>query len=87
MTATGSATSTAPTVGSIQYNASASGTGVTANSSWQNLSGTTAGTIVSFAAGTKISSATATANFKVADSLTYDADNYTLPLTFTISSQ
>ncbi|HLH32956.1 MAG TPA: hypothetical protein VKY31_17270 [Terriglobia bacterium] len=87
LTATGSASSTAPTVGSFQYSASASGTGVTATTSWQNLSGTTAGTLVSFAAGTKINAGTATANFKVADSLTYDADNYTLPLTFTISSQ
>jgi hypothetical protein len=87
LTATGSTSSTAPTVGSVQYDASASGTGVTATTSWQNLSGTTAGTLVSFAAGTKINAGTATANFKVTDSLTYDADNYTLPLTFTISSQ
>ena len=83
----GTGASTAPTVGSIQYSSSASGTGVTANSSWQSLSGTTAGTLVTFASGTKVNAGTATANFRVADSPTYDADTYTLPLTFTISSQ
>jgi len=87
MTPSASSSSTAPTVGSIQYSASASGTGVTANGTWQNLSGTTAGSLVTFAAGTKVNSGTATANFRVTDSATYDADNYTLPLTFTISSQ
>lgn len=82
-----SSSSTAPAVGSIQYSASAAGTGVTANSSWQALSGTTAGTLVTFAAGTKVNSGTADVNFRVSDSPTYDADTYTLPLTFTISSQ
>ena len=83
----GTSNSTAPGVSNIQYSSSASGTGVTANSSWQSLSGTTAGSLVTFAAGTKVNSGTATANFRVADSPTYDADTYTLPLTFTISSQ
>jgi hypothetical protein len=85
--ATGTAGSTAPGVTSVQYSASASGTGVTANSSWQSLSPSTAGTLVTFAAGTKVNSGTATVNVKVSDSSTYDADTYTLPLTFTISAQ
>jgi hypothetical protein len=84
---TGFTGSTAPSVGSIQYSTSASGTGVTANSSWQALSPTSAGSLVTFAAGTKVSSGTATVNVKIADSTTYDADTYTLPLTFTISAQ
>ena len=48
---------------------------------------TTAGTLVTFAAGTKVNSGTATASFRITDSPTYDADTFTLPLTFTISSQ
>jgi hypothetical protein len=83
----GTSGSTAPGVTSIQYSAAASGTGVTPTTSWQNLSGTTAGTLVTFAAGTKVNSGTATASFRVTDSPTYDADTFTLPLTFTISSQ
>jgi len=87
LTAGASSSSTAPGVSSIQYSASASGSGVTPTSSWQNLSGTTAGTLVTFSAGTKVNSGTATASFRVTDSPTYDADTFTLPLTFTISSQ
>jgi len=83
----GTTGSAAPGLTSLQYSATASGTGVTANSSWQSLSGTTAGTLVTFAAGTKVNAGTATASFRVTDSPTYDADTYTLPLTFTISSQ
>jgi hypothetical protein len=83
----GTSGSAAPGVTSLQYSSMASGSGVTANSSWQNLSGTTAGTLVSFAAGTKVNAGTATASFRVSDSPSYDADTYTLPLTFTISSQ
>ena len=85
--AAGTSGSTAPGVTAIQYSASASGSGVTANSSWQNLSGSTAGTLVTFAAGTKVNAGTANVNLRIADSTTYDADTYTLPLTFTISSQ
>jgi len=84
---TGYTGSTAPAVSNVQYSASATGTGVTANSSWQSLSPTTAGSLVTFAAGTKVSSGTATVNVKVSDSSSYDADTYTLPLTFTISAQ
>jgi hypothetical protein len=87
LTAGASSSSAAPGVSSIQYSASASGTGVTPTSTWQNLSGTTAGTLVTFAAGTKVNAGTATASFRVTDSPTYDADTFTLPLTFTISSQ
>jgi hypothetical protein len=83
----GFAGSTAPSVNSIEYSTTASGTGVTGNSSWQALSPTAAGSLVTFAAGTKVNSGTATVNVKVTDSETYDADTYTLPLTFTISAQ
>jgi hypothetical protein len=34
-----------------------------------------------------VNAGTATASFRVTDSPTYDADTFTLPLTFTISSQ
>jgi len=87
MTAGASQSSVAPSVASVSYSTTASGTGVTPTTSWQNLSGTTAGTMVTFAAGTKVNSGTATGTFKVTDSTTYDADNFTLPLTFTIVSQ
>lgn len=85
--AAGTASSAAPAVSSVQYSASGTGTGVTANSSWQALSSSTAGTLVTFAAGTKVNAGTATVNVKVTDSASYDADTYTLPLTFTISAQ
>jgi hypothetical protein len=83
----GTSASTAPAVSSFEYSASGSGTGVTPTSSWQGLSGTTAGTVMTFASGTKIDAGTATLNFRIADSPTFDADTFTLPLTFTISSQ
>jgi|SRR5439155_4562926 len=83
----GGSSSTAPAVSAFEYSATASGSGVTPSSSWQSLSGSTAGTLVTFASGTKVDASTATVNFRVADSPTFDADTFTLPLTFTISSQ
>jgi len=83
----GTPNSTPPGVTNKQHSWAASGKGVMTKSFCQSLSGTTAGSLVTFAAGTKVNSGTATANFRVADSPTYDADTYTLPLTFTISSQ
>jgi len=86
-TTPGSSGSVSPAVSAFEFSTSASGSGVTPNSSWQGLSGTTANTLVTFAAGTKINAGTATVNFRVTDSATFDADTFTLPLTFTISSQ
>lgn len=86
-TTPGTAGSASPAVNAIEFSAAAAGSGVTPNGSWQGLSGSTAGTLLTFAAGTKVSAGTATVNFRVTDSATFDADTFTLPLTFTISSQ
>ena len=83
----GTSSSTAPSVTAFEYSTTASGSGVTPNSSWQALSGSTAGTLITFASGTKVDAGSATVNFRVSDSPTFDADTFTLPLTFTISSQ